>query len=135
MTATERAAPRLRAAYPQLFVADVRRSIAFFEARLGFREAYAYGEPPFYALVERDGAGLNLRQVDAPPIEEGLRDREVLLGANIVADDIEALYREFQARDVDFAQALQRQPWGTTDFIVRDPDGNLICFASVVDAG
>jgi len=31
---------------------------------------------------------------------------------------------------VDFAQTLRNEPWGARTFIVRDPDGNLILFAS-----
>ncbi len=32
-----------------------------------------------------------------------------------------------------FAQTLKEQPWGATDFLVRDPDGNLLCFARAGD--
>jgi len=40
------------------------------------------------------------------------------------------LFAEFDARRIDFAQRLMRQPWGTSDVVGRDPDGNLINFAS-----
>ena len=124
-------APRLRTAYPQLFVTDLERSAAFYRDRLGFAIHYLYGEPPFYGLVVRDGAGLNLRHVDAAPLDPALRERESLLSANIPVDEVETLFREFEAAGVSFAQRLMRQPWGTLDFVVRDPDGNLLCFASV----
>lgn len=123
---------RLRIAYPQLFVADVERSAAFFRDKLGFGIDYLYGQPPFYGLVSRDGVGLNLRHMDAPVIDPTLREREVLLSAAIVMEGIEELFQEYQNRKVDFAQTLSQQPWGSRDFVVRDPDGNLICFASRV---
>jgi catechol 2,3-dioxygenase-like lactoylglutathione lyase family enzyme len=122
--------PRVCIAYPQLFVADVTRSAEFYKQKLGFAVEYLYGEPPFYALVARDGVGLNLRHVDAPPIDPALARRESLLGAAIVVDGVKELYLEFKERGVEFEQALKLQPWGATDFIVRDPDGNLISFAS-----
>jgi uncharacterized glyoxalase superfamily protein PhnB len=125
--------PRLRIAFPQLFVADVRRAAAFYEEKLGFSIAYLYGEPPFYGLVMRDGVGLNLRYVAAPPIDQTVRERESVLSANIVVENVKALFLELQRRGVDFAQALKEQPWGATDCIVRDVDGNLLCFASPVD--
>ena len=50
--------------------------------------------------------------------------------ANIPVDDVEALFAEFAERGVDITQPLTEQPWGASDFIVRDPDGNLLCFAS-----
>jgi catechol 2,3-dioxygenase-like lactoylglutathione lyase family enzyme len=124
---------RLSVAYPQLFVADVTRAAAFYVEKLGFTIAYLYGEPPFYGLVERDRAGLNLRCVEGPAIDPALREREILLSANIPVDDVEALFAEFQRRGVDMAQPLTQQPWGARDFIIRDPDGNLLCFASATE--
>jgi uncharacterized glyoxalase superfamily protein PhnB len=41
---------------------------------------------------------------------------------------VHALFDEFKARDVDFTQRPTSQPWGGTDFHVRDPDGNVISF-------
>jgi catechol 2,3-dioxygenase-like lactoylglutathione lyase family enzyme len=128
----ERDAPHLVAAYPQALVADVTRAADFYRDKLGFRVVYLFGEPPFYALVERGGARINLRHVDVPARYRPEGDPEVL-AANIPVQGIEALHRELHARGVDFAQTLKEQPWGARDFLVRDPDGNLLCFASVVD--
>jgi uncharacterized glyoxalase superfamily protein PhnB len=119
-------------AEPQLFVADIKASCDFFVSQLGFAIAFTYGEPPFYGQVKRDAARINLRCVERPVIEAGLRDREQLLSASLTiatAAEIKALYLEFQTAGVTFIQSLQRQPWGARDFIVRDPDGNLLLFA------
>jgi catechol 2,3-dioxygenase-like lactoylglutathione lyase family enzyme len=124
--------PVLTAAEPQLFVTDINASCDFFTAKLGFSVAFIYGEPPFYGQVQRDAARLNLRHVDAPLIDPALRDRESLLAASITvatADDIKQLYLDFQAAGVAFAQPLKHEPWGARDFIVQDPDGNLVLFA------
>jgi uncharacterized glyoxalase superfamily protein PhnB len=53
-----------------------------------------------------------------------------MLSASITLDHADVLFREYQARGVDFAQPLRDEPWGARTFIVRDPDGNLILFAS-----
>lgn len=127
---TTAAMPRLIGAYPQVFVTDMARAVAFYRDQLGFKVGYLYGEPAFYGQVARDGAALNLRHMDAPVLDPELRDRETLLSANIPVEAVEALHHEFEASGVPFAQPLTRQPWGTLDFIVRDPDGNLLCFAS-----
>ena len=126
--------PRLLAAYPQLFVSDVRRAADFYAGTLGFSIVYLYGEPPFYGQVARDGVGLNLRHVDAPVVDQALRERESLLGAAIVVNGVKELFLSFERAGAAFAQRLKPQPWGATDFIVRDPDGNLVCFASPVEA-
>ena len=122
----------IAAAEPQLFVADIKSSCDFFNGKLGFKIAFTYGEPPFYAQVMRDGVRLNLRCVEQPVIDAELRDREELLSASLTvatAEEIEALFLEFQASGVTFFQTLKRQPWGARDFIVNDPDGNLLLFA------
>ena len=122
----------ISAAVPQLFVANIGAATEFFVSRLGFAIAFTYGEPPFYAQVRRDGARINLRCVDRPVIDADLRDRDELLAASLTvatAGEIKTLFLEFQAAGVPFVRTLKRQPWGARDFIVRDPDGNLLLFA------
>ena len=122
----------IAAAEPQLFVADIAWSCDFFVRKLGFTIVFSYGEPPFYAQVMRDGARLNLRCVAKPVIDADARDREQLLSASltvVTAEAIKLLFLEFQAAGVTFFQTLKREPWGARDFIVRDPDGNLLLFA------
>jgi catechol 2,3-dioxygenase-like lactoylglutathione lyase family enzyme len=122
----------ITAAEPELFVADIAASLDFFTRKLDFAIAFTYGEPPFYAQVKRDAARLNLKHVDAPVIDPALRDREELLSAAMTvgsADEIKQLFLEFQSADVAFFQTLKTQPWGARNFIVKDPDGNLLLFA------
>jgi len=119
-------------AEPQLFVADVAASIRFYVDRLGFRTIFLYGEPPYYGQVERGGARLNLRCVDAPVIDPDLRRREELLSASLTVAsraEIDALFAELSAAAVAFAQDIQDKPWGARDFIIEDLDGNLLLFA------
>jgi catechol 2,3-dioxygenase-like lactoylglutathione lyase family enzyme len=120
------------AAEPQLFAADIKKSCEFFTQKLGFSIVFVYGEPPFYAQVKRDGARLNLRCVDSPVIDPALRDRESLLSAALTvdtADAIKALFLEYQAAGIAFHQTLKKEPWGAKNFIIKDPDGNLLLFA------
>jgi hypothetical protein len=108
-------------AEPQLFVADIKASCEFFTSRLGFATAFTNGEPPFYAQVRRDAALINLRCVEQPVIDAVLRDREELLSASLTvatAEEIKALFLEFQAADVTFFQMLKREPWGARDLLL-----------------
>ena len=120
------------AAEPQLLVADIKRSCEFFRERLGFSVVFSYGEPPYYAQVRRDGARLNLRHVESNIIESAVREREELLSASLTvstAEEIKLLFLEFQSAGATFHQKLKKQPWGARNFIVKDPDGNLLLFA------
>ena len=119
-------------AEPQLFVADIKRSGEFFCNKLGFSLVFSYGSPPYYAQVGRDAARLNLRCVGGRVIESTLRDREELLSASMTvatADEVKLLFLEFQSAGVTFHQKLRKQPWGAKNFVVQDPDGNLLLFA------
>ena len=129
---TTSAAAVLTAAEPQLFVADIKASCDFFIGKLGFTVVFTYGEPPFYAQVMRDAARINLRCVAEPLIDPDLRDREQLLAASLTvatAEEIKQLFLAYQSAGVTFFQTLRREPWGARNFIVNDPDGNLLLFA------
>ncbi len=121
--------PVLGVAEPQLFVGDIRASCDFYREKLGFHVRFVYGEPPFYAQVERDAAGLNLRRLDSPLFDAQLRAGEDLLSATVVRDDPEALLQEYQAKHFPFHQLLKTEAWGARSFIVVDPDGNLFAFS------
>jgi uncharacterized glyoxalase superfamily protein PhnB len=119
-------------AEPQLLVTDIKTSCEFFCEKLGFSLVFSYGKPPYYAQVGRDAARLNLRCVERPVIESTVRDREELLSASMTvatADEIKLLFLEFQAAGVAFHQTLKKQAWGAKNFVVKDPDGNLLLFA------
>ncbi|HNB26166.1 MAG TPA: VOC family protein [Alphaproteobacteria bacterium] len=128
--------PRLAAAEPQLFTLDLKAACAFYAEKLGFTVAFAYGDPPFYGQVVRDGARLNLRQVDRPVLDGARCAREDLLSASLILDSpggVKALFAACQFAGVPFHQTLRLEPWGARTFIVRDPDGNLLLFAGPVD--
>jgi uncharacterized glyoxalase superfamily protein PhnB len=119
-------------AEPQLFVTDINTSCKFFQEKLGFSLVFSYGDPPYYAQMGRDAARLNLRRVERPVIESTVRDGEELLSVSMTvatAKEIKLLFLEFQSAGVTFHQTLKKQPWGATNFIVKDTDGNLLLFA------
>jgi uncharacterized glyoxalase superfamily protein PhnB len=118
-------------AEPQLLVSDIKRACEFFHKKLGFSLIFSYGDPPYYAQVGRDAARLNLRCVEPPVIESTVRDEELLSVSMTVAtaDEIKLLFLEFQSAGVTFHQTLKKQPWGAKNFIVKDPDANLLLFA------
>jgi catechol 2,3-dioxygenase-like lactoylglutathione lyase family enzyme len=128
--------PILNSTEAQLFVADIQASCDFYTDKLGFTVAFVYGDPPFYGQVTRDRARLNLRVVDEPVFAGDIREREHLLSATLTlatADEIKQLFLSYQAAGVRFSQTLKKEPWGARTFIVLDPDGNLILFASPAD--
>jgi len=122
------AAPRLKLVEATLFVSNFEVSRRYFEDVLGFATVFTYGEPPFFGQVARDGVPLNLRYVCDPVFVGDIRAREDLFAATVGVLGVKALYEEFKAAGATFHQGVKRHPWGAIDFVVKDPDGNLISF-------
>ena len=119
---------RLTRAVPVIWVANVRASAQFFNKTLGFSIDFLHGEPPFYGSLSRDGATIHLKFVHEPVLAVGAQDRDGFIRAFIEVENVKGLYAEYVAAGAAFAQKLKKQAWGGRDFIVRDPDGNGICF-------
>ncbi|HSX73777.1 MAG TPA: VOC family protein, partial [Shinella sp.] len=135
-TETSPEKPVLSGAEPVVYVTNFTAALAFFTEKLGFSLDFAYGDPPFYGVVERDHARLCLRLIEKPVFVGDIRRREELLSASITLDsaaEIKQLFLDYQAAGVYFHLPLKTQPWGARNFILLDPDGNLILFAAPAD--
>lgn len=121
--------PRLARAIPIAFVRDVRAAAAFYRDTLGFSIDFLYSDPPFYGSVSRDSARVHLKFVHEPVIVPGSDDRESFITIFVEVDNVQTLFAEYASAGVTFLQPLQPEPWGGQAFIVRDLDGNILCFA------
>lgn len=119
---------RLTRAVPVIFVVNVQASAEFFRDTLGFSIDFLHGHPAFYGSVSRDGACVHLKFVHEPVLAVGAQDRDGFITAFIEVENVKALYAEYVTAGATFDQKLKKQAWGGRDFIVRDPDGNGICF-------
>jgi catechol 2,3-dioxygenase-like lactoylglutathione lyase family enzyme len=123
---------RLTSFAPQFLVDDLERSMAFYR-KLGF----TFGEPwgGFYAIGQLDGLELHLK---TPPKNHAerrhRRDNEHLDAAGGV-DGIEAFYDKCVTNGITILKPLAATGWGTKDFYVEDPDGNIVSFGGRPAAG
>ena len=94
--------------------------------KLGF----TFGEPwnGFYAIGELDGLELHLKEAPRSAAERRHRREHEHLDAAAGVDGIEAFYERCIANGVTILRPLAPTPWGTKDFYVEDPDGNVIAF-------
>ena len=116
---------RLTSLAPQLLVHDLTRSMGYYE-KLGF----TFGDPweGFYAIGELDGLELHLKEAPTDAAyRQSRREHEHLDAAAGVAG-IEAFYERCVVSGVTILRPLQATEWGTKDFYVEDPDGNVISF-------
>ena len=120
--------PRLTRAVPIIFVANVQASAEFFRDTLGFSIDFLHGHPAF---LRRRLARRRLRASEirarARVRHRYPRPRRINHGLHRSGERQGALCT-YLAAGVMFDQKLKKQAWGGRDFIVRDLDGNGICF-------
>ena len=117
----------------ELAVEDLDSSIRFYTDVLGFE---LERRKDTFAAMRSGNATLALVLATWLPVthyfsQDDLRLRKGV-GAHILldVDDVQELYRRVQSIHAPIAEPLARQPWGTTDFRIVDPDGYYIVVAS-----
>ena len=122
---TARTAPRVTSFAPQFLVSDLARAIEYYE-RLGFSFREPWGG--FYAIGLRDGLELHLKEDPTSEADRSWRREHEHLDAAGGVDGIEAFYEECTRNGATILKPLAVTEWGTMDFYVEDPDGNVIAF-------
>ncbi|HEX7521674.1 MAG TPA: VOC family protein [Acidimicrobiia bacterium] len=113
-------------ARPHLEVADVERSISFYERAFGFHVLHSMGEPPVHAIIEKDGVTVTLARVDSPAVAS-------IAACFIDVEGVDELFAHCAAAGFKVASEPTDRPWGIRDLVVVDPDGHLIAFGERID--
>lgn len=124
-SARETTQPRITSFAPQFLVDDLERSMNYYR-KLGF----VFGDPwdGFYAIGERDGLELHLKEAPKNQAERQHRREHEHLDAAAGVDGIETFYAQCVANGVTIIRSLTSTEWGTKDFYVEDPDGYIVSF-------
>jgi uncharacterized glyoxalase superfamily protein PhnB len=122
----------IRQIAPQFFSVDISRTLAYYKEKLGFECLGTWQDPPVYAIVARDQHAIHFRCAE-PPTPNPDKYADELLDAYLRVEDIDALYKEYAARGVEFARELANTPWHTREFVVKDCDGRLLAFSTNLD--
>lgn len=105
-----------------LAVRDLLQGVAHYRDVLGFRVVFMYGEPTYYAILERDEVSVHLVAADEAKRQPGQ-------GAIYVfVHDVDALYLELRSRGALIVKEPRDYPYGMRDFDLHDPDGNHLSF-------
>lgn len=117
----------ITSAIPVIAVSDSARSEDYYSRVLGFQKMFAYRpdpnkRDPCYLGVARDGVWLHLQSFK--PQRAGMTD------AFLWVADVDKLYGEISARGAVIQLPPTDQTWGTRETGIRDPDGNVLVFAT-----
>ena len=126
---------------PLFFVRDVVAASEYYVRALGFTQPPYWGDPPAFAMPERDGVVIMLKRAErGDPIRSNNPESGAHGGpwdAYVWVDDARTLHAEMSrppAREVAYGPLLQEE-YGNWEFAVRDRDGYLIAFGSDAGAG
>jgi uncharacterized glyoxalase superfamily protein PhnB len=107
-------------------VSDVAASINWYEDVCGFEVTLVHDglHGPNYAVLHRDGVSIHLvRAVEAqhdvkPPAQAQFWVSEPF--------EFEWLFENAKRRGVRILEPIEERPWGHRDFLLADPDGNVV---------
>ena len=127
---------------PNLVVADVARSLAFYRDVLGFSQVTTVPDAaPFaFAWMQRDSVNVFLNSVESVRSENpelagrplgGTNTLFVVLEAGSLADGVDAIFAKVQGR-VRIVMEPKNQFYGMREFGLEDPDGYVIFFAQQI---
>ncbi len=128
-----KARPRVRSITPLLVVADLQRAIDFYCNKLGFAEPRVHGEPPCFAMINRNGFELMLSLAgDAESIRpngpNGVWDMYICV--DHIADEIEAI----TAAGATIESGPRDMPYQMREIEIVDPEGYRICLAEDISS-
>jgi uncharacterized glyoxalase superfamily protein PhnB len=118
---------------PNLIVADVERSLAFYRDVLGFTLITTVPDaaPYVFAILQSGDVGVYLN-APGPALKEypALKGRPLggTLTLFIDVDDVRGSYEALRDR-VEIVMPLEKKWYGPTEFAFVDPDGYVITFA------
>ena len=121
----------IRQIAPVFFSQDIPRTLAYYEAKLGFKCLSTWQDPPVYAIVARDEYAIHFRCA-APPTANPDKYEDELLDAYLFVENADSLFAEYAARGVEFTRELANMPWQCREFVVKDCDGRLLAFGANV---
>ncbi|MDH5633978.1 MAG: hypothetical protein OEZ10_13445 [Gammaproteobacteria bacterium] len=104
-------------ANPVLPVSSVVETAAFYENRLGFNVNIVWQDPA-YGVVSRGNAVIEFG--------EGRKEFAGTGVCIIRVEDADAVYEEWQSRNIEFVGDFAERDYGSKDFRVRDNNGNLL---------
>ncbi len=106
---------------PILPVSSVKESIVFYQQQLGFEVEVLWKDPP-YGVVAREQAIIEFGEGRPAAAGSGV--------CNIFVCDVDAIYREYREKKIEFVGEIGDRDYGSRDFRIRDNSGNILIFTA-----
>ena len=126
---------KLRSSAPVFAVNDVGSTLEWYRSVLGFQTfPFPKNPPHVFGIVERDGVEIMLQRLEGFE-KPNLYDTRAggVWDVYIRMEGVHALYDELTRRgDVEIVEQIGKQPYGDTEFVIRDPNGYVLVFSELI---
>jgi catechol 2,3-dioxygenase-like lactoylglutathione lyase family enzyme len=118
-----------------VIVHDPDRALAFYRDTLGLelRNDVAKGDFRWITVGAASQPGVSIvltNYLNGSPADQdavaGLVAKGALNGVHFHSDDLDTDFEKVREAGAEVVEEPTEQPWGTRDFAVRDPSGNLV---------
>ena len=121
----------LRRHAPYFPVADVERTLKFYQEVLGFRCEYSAGAPLQFAICSRDGFAIMLRRVSQAELIVPVEKQGGTWEAFFWVSNADALHAELASKGADVVYGpLIEESYDMREFAIRDCDGHVLGFGA-----
>jgi catechol 2,3-dioxygenase-like lactoylglutathione lyase family enzyme len=104
-----------------LAVSDIPTAVEFYVKKLGFQQAFTWGEPPTFAGVNLGGVQMFLgKGTPTPSSETG--------AVYFLVGDADQLYEFHRSNGAEIVEAIDDRQYGIRDYTVRDLYGYYLVF-------
>lgn len=112
----------LKRASAVLAADNLQDTLDWYAEKLGFSAKFTWGDPAFFAIVQRDRVAIHLseREDTSKPIAPAT--------LYIFCADVDALYAEYHNNEVEIFQPPQDMEYGMREIDVRDVNGHFLTF-------
>ena len=125
---------KIHSATPCFPVADIGATMRWYETELGFNgDPFPQTEPFVFAILSRDDVEIMLQRVPdyRKPDLYDLRNGGGVWDAYFRISGIRGLYEAVKDK-LAIKKPLRRQPYGLSEFEVRDPNGYVLVFSELI---
>lgn len=107
---------------PHLPVKDLRQTLAYYRDKLGFTDEWSFGERD--GGIQRDD--LRLLFAEDSSFTNDINNKSHRLPLLWFVENIEEIYSELKAREIELADNLRTHPYGLKEFAFIDINGYYI---------
>jgi uncharacterized glyoxalase superfamily protein PhnB len=118
---------------PYFPIANVEKSVEFYQKVFGFGCEYSAGTPLQFAICSRNGLAIMLRRVSTPDLIAPNERQGGTWDAFFWVNDADGLHEELKARGAEVVYGpLIQEAYQMREFAVRDCDGHVLGFGQAI---